>query len=118
MFFVLTSGGGGRFVNVVTALFKLEQNAEILSKQAKNQESAFVQHAEENEKLRKELEEQKAAVAESQAKLTQTKMMAKQVENQQKEYLRVLDENERLQKEVQDLTDRLTAKSSQGKKDD
>lgn len=108
----------GRFVNVVTALFKLEQNAEILSKQAKNQESAFVQHAEENEKLRKELEEQKAAVAESQAKLTQTKMMAKQVENQQKEYLRVLDENERLQKEVQDLTDRLTAKSSQGKKDD
>jgi DNA repair exonuclease SbcCD ATPase subunit len=103
---------------VVTALFKLEQNAEILSKQAKNQESAFVQHAEENEKLRKELDEHMALLAEAQAKVNSTKMMTKQVENQQKEYLRVLDENERLHKEVRDLTDRLTTKSSSDKKDD
>jgi predicted DNA-binding ArsR family transcriptional regulator len=105
-------------VSVVTALFRLEQNAEILKKQAKNQESAFVQHTEENEKLRKELEEHKTSLGEVQAKLNATKMMAKQVESQQKEYLRVLGENEQLKNEVEDLTTRLTAKMDREKKDD
>jgi B-cell receptor-associated protein 31 len=107
-----------RLVGVLTALYKLEQNAEILAKQAKNQESAFVQHTQENEKLQKELADLKASLSDAQAKLNSTKMMGKQAENQQKEYLRLLDENERLRMDVDDLTTKLTAKSQREKKDD
>lgn len=107
-----------RFVSVVTALFRLEQNAEILKKQAQNQKSAFVQHTEENEKLRDQVKELKAALEEAESKLSSNKMLAKQAENQQKEYTRLLDENEDLRRQIAKLEDRLTAKSRENKKND
>jgi hypothetical protein len=114
-----------RFSTVVTEVFKLEQKAVILQKQAQNQEKAyeiltadFEKLTKQTEQQKEELEEAKATIKEFESKEKRNEALRQQALSQQKEYMRLMDANAELEKKVEELTSKLLQKSPQAKKDD